>query len=227
MRAARARNLAAIAAAVALVSPLGAPQLLAFPYSVRSHGSVVWSETPLSQPALERVLARTTALVAQSPLAERRGETRHIFLTDGGWRWTWLALQSRGGFALSRGFTGTIVVNRSNLAEDRVISGARYSVDGVGVGGRRTLSGTLAHEFCHEMEQRRFGPFIDLTKPTWLREGYCDYVAQESSLSDADVALLRSHSTNHPALPYYEGRRRVSSILDRNEGNVDALFTEN
>ena len=227
MRKARAINLATVAAAVALVSPLTAPQLLAFPYSARSQGSVVWSEVPLPQSALDKVLNRKTALVAQSPLAEPHGETRHIFLTDGGWRWTWLALQSRDGFALSRGFTETIVVNRSSLADDSVVSGLRVHVDGKAVGGRRTLSGTLAHEFCHGMERRRFGPLVDLTKPTWLREGYCDYVAQESSLSEADVALLKSKRHSHPALPYYEGRRKVAAILARNGENVDALFAAN
>ena len=227
MRVANARNLAAITAAVALISPLSAPQLLAFPNSARSQGSVVWSETPLARPALDKVIDRTTALVAQSPLAERRGETRHIFLTDGGWRWTWLALQSRDGFALSRGFTETIVVNRSSLANDRVVSGLRVRVDGKAVGGRRTLSGTLAHEFCHGMERRRFGLLVDLTKPTWLREGYCDYVAQESSLSEAEVALLKSKRHSHPALAYYEGRRKVAAILTRNGEDVDALFAAN
>ena len=227
MRKARALNLATVAAAAALVSPLAAPQLLAFPYSARSQGSVVWSEAPLPQSALDKVLSRKTALVAQSPLTARRGETRHIFLTDGGWRWTWLALQSRDGFALSRGFTETIVVNRSSLADDNVVSGLRVRVDGKAVGGRRTLSGTLAHEFCHGMERRRFGPLVDLTKPTWLREGYCDYVAQESSLSEADVALLKSKGRTHPALSYYEGRRKIAALLARNGGNVDALFASN
>ena len=224
MPTAKARNLAVVAVAVVLASPLAAPQLLAFPYRAQSHGSTVWSERPLPQSTLDTVLGRTIGLVAKSPLAEGPGETRHIFLTDGGWRWTWLALQSRKGFALSRGFTKTIVVNHSNLADDRVTSGARYSVDGAPVGGRRSLSGTLAHEFCHRMELRRFGPLIDLTKPTWLREGYCDYVARESSLSDADVARLQTRGRSHPALVYYEGRRRVEAELARNGGNVKALF---
>ena len=216
-----------MAAAALLVSPLAAPQLLAFPYRGQSHGSVVWSEAPLPQSALDRVMDRTSSLVAQSPVADPLGETRHIFLTRGGWRWTWLALQSRDGFALSRAFGETIVVNRSELASDHVVSGTQYEVGGTKVGGHRTLSGTLAHEICHGMERKRYGPLVDLTAPQWLREGYCDFVAQESSLSDADVALLRANGRSHPALPYYEGRRKVAANLERNDGNVDALFAGN
>ena len=217
----------AIAAGAALVSPLAAPQLLAFPYRAQSHGSVVWSESPLPQPVLDRVLDRTVALVVQSPLAEPRGETRHIFLTDGGWRWTWLAMQMRNGFALSRAFSNTIIVNRNDLTADRMASGRAYVAGNAVVRGRRSLSGTLAHEFCHKMERRRFGSLVDMTKPTWLREGYCDYVSRESSLSDADFAKLKAAGQTHPALPYYEGRLKVAAILARNGGNVDALFAAN
>ena len=123
----------------------------------------------------------------------------------------------RGAFAFSPPLTGGIVVNRSSLAEDAVWADRA-------VGGRRTLAGILAHESCHEMERRHFGLASDWTKPVWLREGYCDYVAQESSLSDADYAALRARSVNHPAMAYLEGRRRVAAELAANGGNVDALF---
>ena len=77
------------------------------------------------------------------------------------------------------------------------------------------------------MERRQFGLFIDLTKPAWLREGYCDYVAQESSLSKTDIARLRAAGTAHPALVYYAGRQRVAAMLARNGNNVNVLFEAN
>lgn len=208
-----------VAAAVALVSPLVAPQLLAFPYHARSNGSAVWSETPLPQAMIDRVMARSGGLVAQSPLA-LRNEPRHVFLTQGGWRWIWLALQSRGTFGLSRRVFETVVINRSDLARDRVWNGRE-------LGGERSLSGVLAHEACHGMERRRFGLAVDLTKPVWLREGYCDHVAQESSLSDADAVRLKAAGQTHPALAYYDGRKRVEAILSANGGDVFALFADN
>lgn len=112
-----------------------------------------------------------------------------------------------------------MVINRSDLATDRLWNGAD-------MGGQRTLSGVIAHETCHGIERRRFGVAIELTKPAWLREGYCDHVAQESSLTDGDVARLRSVGQSHPALPYHEGRRRVAQALEANGGNVDTLFAE-
>ena len=202
-----------------LAGPLAAPQLLAFPYHARSNGSEIWSEAPLPQGQIDRVTARAAALVAQSPLA-RVPETRHVFLTRGGWRWLWLTLTSHDAFGITRALNEAVIVNRSDLAADRAFNGAA-------IGGVRSLSGVIAHETCHGMERRHFGVTVDATKPAWLREGYCDYVAQESSLSDADVARLKAQGRDHPALVYYEGRRRIAAGLAANGGDVDGLFAAN
>lgn len=210
----------AVGAVAVFCAPLVAPQVLAFPYVTDSHGSRVWSETPLPRERIDAVMARSAGLVAQSALADRAGEPRHIFLTNGGWRWTWLALQSWGAFGLTRALNEAVIINRSDVVNDLVSNGAT-------LGGTRTLSGVIAHETCHGMERRAFGLVAaDIRAPTWLREGYCDHVAQESSLSDAEAANLKARGESHPALPYCEGRRRVAEALAANGGNVRALFMD-
>lgn len=192
---------------------VSAPRVLAFPYYAASNGQRVWSETPIDGPALDRITARARALVNASPLSNG-AESRDIYLTDGGWRWTLIAMQSRDSFGLTRAVNEAVILNRQNVARDRIFNG----------GGERTLSGVIAHETCHGMERRRYGFAISLTHPTWLVEGYCDYVAQESRLTDAEAARLKADGADHPALVYYEGRRRAATILAANGGNVDALF---
>lgn len=197
-------------------SPLVAPQLLAFPHYAEAGDSRVWSETPIDQAALDRVVARSEALVAASPIA-REHEGRRIFLTQGGWRWLWLANTSRGAFALTRHLGTNLIVNRGDLADDRVVNNRA-------VGGERRLSSVIAHETTHGMLLDHFGPLLTVTRPNWLTEGYCDHVAQESALSDEDVARLEATGEEHPALLYYHGRRRVAELLASNGGDVDALF---
>lgn len=202
--------------ALPLISPIAAPQLLAFPYHSSAGGQQIWSEERLPERQLNAVLDHSTTLVAQSPLA-RPPERRHIFLTRGGWRWTWLALQNRSTLAISRGINDAIIINRSDLASDRMVNESR-------IARARTLSGIIAHETCHGTERRHFGADVDFTKPTWLREGYCDHVAQESGLSDEQAAALLARGESHRALVYCQGRRRVAAELQRNGGSVDALF---
>ncbi len=200
-----------------LVSPIAAPQLLAFPYSGQIGAHRVYSEAPVT-PEVQRVVARADALASRSPIAVQPADTP-IFLTQGGWRWAWLTLNWRGTFAITRPLTENIVVNRSNAAADAVYNGGQS-------GGRRTLSGTIAHEMTHNAIRRRFGQLADFKYPIWLREGYCDYVAGGGSLSDEEARRLIAAGSKHPALEYWRGRKRVTAILQRNGGSVDALFAD-
>ncbi|MBD3730266.1 MAG: hypothetical protein IE933_11225 [Sphingomonadales bacterium] len=214
----RAAIAGALLIAMFAVSTYAAPQLLAFPYEVRMGDDRVYSVAPVQPAEIAPILQRADGLLAESPIAARH-EGRRIFLTDGGWRWYWLANRSAGGFALTRPVTEYVLVNRSDVADDKVF-------DGETLGGTRSLSGVIAHEKCHGAIRRHFGVMRSLAFPQMLVEGYCDYVAQESSLSDADVARLRAAGHDHPALPYYFGRRRVAAELARDGGSVDRLFAQ-
>lgn len=199
-----------------LASPLLAPQLLAFPYHARSGDFSVYSELPIDQAALDSVTEKSTALISASPLA-RPSEPRRVFLTAGGWRWNWLAFRFRNSFALSRPLTEPLIFNRSDLERDRMQAGA-------GGAAKRSLSGTIAHESCHGLIRREIGLDADWTKPAWLREGYCDFVARESAIDERRAAELRKTDPDHRALVYFDGRRRVAAELSRNGGDVRAIF---
>lgn len=204
------------AALLVFYAPRLFPQLLLFPYHDRAGSFEVWSDLPIDSGRFQAISADATRRLQGSPLYAAP-EARKVFLTQGGWRWQWLALTITGSFAISPPITNPLIINRNSVTEDAVWNGQK-------VGGRRSLAGILAHETCHGMERRHFGLLSDWTKPTWLREGYCDFVAQESSLSDADYAALMAAGTSHPALPYYLGRRRVAKALAANGGDLDALF---
>jgi hypothetical protein len=194
----------AVAGSLALAGTLFAPGLLAFPHQARFGDVTIHSTKPID-PRMQAILARAAALNAVSKIAAPLGE-RAIYLTDGGWRWTLLSLpSSRGAFAVTRPFSNGIVVNRSAIADDLVYNGAA-------IAGLRSLSGVIAHETTHLFINVRFGLKARLI-PNWKIEGYCDHIAQESSLTDAEAAALRSAGVTSPALTYYDARRRVAQAL--------------
>ncbi|WP_341632497.1 hypothetical protein [Sphingomonas agri] len=204
-----------VAAGLILLSPLEAPQLLAFPYVEQIGTHRIYSEVPI-EPELKAVVRAGDALAAHSSIADADAH-QAVFLTNGGWRWAWLTLTFGGAFAISRPGSEVIIVNRSNPAADAVFTPRN-------VGGKRALSATLAHEMTHGAIRKHFGMLADWRYPTWLREGYCDYVAGGSSLTDAEAKRLTASGTPHPALVYWRGRKRVESELERNGGSVDGLF---
>ncbi|WP_375383202.1 hypothetical protein [uncultured Sphingomonas sp.] len=207
-----------LAASVLLVGPMFVPEALAFPFHARVGGASVWSETTIP-PAIVGVLARADALVRASPI-DGPVTGRRIFLTDGGWRWQWLAIGVSGAMGLTRSFSEAVIVNRSDVSTDRVTNGP-------GAANTRTLSGVIAHERTHGLIRARYGLVAERMMPMWLREGYPDYVARESSLSsESDVAALRRTDPTAPALAYHDARRRVAAALAANGGSVDRLFAE-
>jgi hypothetical protein len=197
------------------LSPIAAPQLLAFPYSTQVAGHRVYSEVPIT-PRLASEVANADRLAERSRIAQR-ARPQPIFLTDGGWRWTWLTLTSRTAFAITRPLIETIVVNRSDQGSDMVFRPAK-------VGGQLSLTGTLAHEMTHGAIRGHFGLKADFRYPAWLREGYCDFVAGGGSLTDEEAAALTKSDPNHAALVYWRGRKQVEAELKRNGGSVYRLF---
>ncbi|WP_298304394.1 hypothetical protein [uncultured Erythrobacter sp.] len=201
-----------------LASPLLAPQLLAFPHKTETPIGTVWSEEELDPDMLSLTVEHTQERLRTSPLAEAN-EQRWVFITDGGWRWKYVANISSSAFAITRPLSPAVIVNRTDPNSGVIRNGRE-------LGGERELGGLLAHEFAHELIRRNYGRLASTRFPTWKVEGYCDYVAGESTLTEAQVARLKDDNEDHPALIYFEGRKRVEAILKANGGSVDALFEE-
>lgn len=195
-----------------------APEVLAWPHAVTIGDTSIYSERPI-EPGINSIFAKSDHLL-QSSAIYADSYSKRIFLTDGGWRWRLLALEASKTFALTRPVTGTIIVNSSSIADDQVRNGGH-------VGGVRALSSVITHERTHGLIRARYGVFASLRAPTWLVEGYCDYVAGESSLSAQDVVALKRRGADHPALVYYEGRQKVKHALETQGKSVDQLFAEN
>lgn len=202
--------------AVIVAGVVHVPAALAFPYRAEFGTTTVLAEKPIDRTAMRRVLARADRLLAASPLY-RPGLARQVVLTNGGWRWDMLSIGARGSIAFRRPFAHALIFNRSSVTTDRVTNGAP-------LGGVRTLSGTIAHEMTHRLVADHIGEWAALRLPAWKREGYPEYVAQETSIRPQDEAMIRQRDPNARVLTYYEGRRRVAAELQRNGGSVDALL---
>lgn len=216
MREGRHRQIPAWGLVAAGVTAVWQPALLAFPYHQRFGETVVHAERPIDA-TMAAVLGRAEALARTSPIYS--GAADDIYLTDGGWRWRVAALGSWGAFALRRPFMRSFVVNRNDIAADRVTNNRA-------IGGVRTLSGVIAHETMHIAIADLLGEMRAGLVPGWKAEGYADHVAQESSLSGVQAAKLEASGQAHPALRYFHGRRRVAAALQRDGGDVKALLAD-
>lgn len=208
---------ATVAVALGIVGILYTPPALAFPHVKRIGNTTVYSVAPIPAVMTER-LDRSNRLLAASPLAEP-GLRRTVVLTDGGWRWKVLAAGHWNVIALRRPFSSVLLFNASDVMADRVRNGAPR-------GGTRTLSGTIAHESVHLLTARRYGELRLARMPQWKREGYADYVAQETSIDAADEAEIRERWPDSAVLRYYAAHRRVTHLLDEKGMSADELLSK-
>jgi hypothetical protein len=206
------------AAAAYIAASIFFPTLLFFPYQ-RSVGSTrVYSEAPIPDDMLS-VISVSNRRLAKSEIFEPGALGGPIFLTDGGLRWDILSIGAPHSFGLTRPAGENVVINRSNAALDKVWNGSGSPITGV-----RSLTGVVTHERTHVLIRAHFGAFADRLYPAWVREGYCDYIAGSSTLSDSEATALRASGSTLPALFYYDSRKRVERILRENGGSVDKLF---
>lgn len=198
-----------------LVTPLYVPAALAFPHRRDFGNTTILASQPIPD-IMAKHLARADRLLAASPINDP-SIRRTLVFTNGDWRWDLLAFGTRDAIALRRPLSNILVFNKVDMQADR----ARNLSE---LGGVRTLSGTIAHETTHTLVARRYGEWRSISMPRWKREGYADFVAQETSLGPNDEELIRARFPNAPILEYYAGRRRVAAELARNGNSVDSLL---
>lgn len=81
----------------------------------------------------------------------------------------------------------------------------------------RILSAVMAHEITHGLIVARIG-FIDSVRaPSWVTEGYCDYVAREGSFPEQQgLALLAAGRTDpSSSFQYFVGRQLVTYLVEQ------------
>lgn len=189
--------------------------MLIWPHSIEVENVRIFSDEEID-PNIAQLILSAKALQPRSGVAAL-APIPNLYFTNGGWRWKLLALTSVGAFALSFPGTGHIIFNRSSVKENRIYNGRL-------VGGIRSLDRAIAHELAHGILRREFGVLVSFTEPKWLVEGFCDYVADSSSLTEKDVVALRSTKQSHPALPYYEGRIKVQALIEKKKMSLDQIF---
>ena len=86
--------------------------------------------------------------------------------------------------------TGNIYIRASDIESNRLIPLGSELYDAQ----VRPLSYFIAHEATHIMDSRAFGRFAALQYPSWLREGYADYIAKAGEFDYEDnLAMLRKN----------------------------------
>ncbi|MEO5803511.1 MAG: hypothetical protein ABIR24_08260 [Verrucomicrobiota bacterium] len=182
------------------------PQVL-FAHSVTAQGVTIYARQPLPT-GTTACIARVKTLVEQTELSVP-GRREQVFVCNA--RWLFRVFRPFGFrvFAVSIPWTDKIFIADADLSKD--IS-RREATEF----NSRSFSGVVAHEITHGLIRHRLGLFRGMRLPDWVAEGYCDFVAHESSFPEAEG--LRRLAADEPdvstAFRYFTYRQMVRYLIE-------------
>lgn len=114
-------------------------------------------------------------------------------------------------FAITKPITDFIIITKTNIEENEVISKK-------GVNNVRKLTSLLVHEMTHILinDHYRFKRF---KIPKWKQEGYCEYIANESSFDEEEgINNFKNNLTNNsPSYTYFKYRLYITYLMNIKE----------
>jgi hypothetical protein len=192
------------------------PQYL-FAYEVSHKNFDVYARRPIDE-NVTRVLDSAEERLKKSPLYDG-SEKEKIFLSDDFGFYFFVSTIKYKSFANTIPGIGNIRINKSDLASDSVFRASQTD-------NRRSLSGVIAHEVTHNLIRKRFGLINSLVSlPNWKDEGYCEYVAGETTLSFQEgVRRWKENPASDSNYAYFKYQQMVKFLLEDEKISVEELF---
>jgi hypothetical protein len=180
------------------------PQVL-FPYSYWMQGITLYALHPFPSETAERIAA-IVKLVDRAELAVA-GRSERIFVCNQPWLFRLFSPMSAGAFAYSLPVTDNIFLANADFVRNVARSAAPEF-------NTRSFSAVAAHRvgFLHSL-------------PTWVVEGYCDYVAHESSFPEAKGLQLLATGKQDPSgsFQYFIYRQMVRYLIEDRQFSFNRL----
>jgi len=203
--------------AIAYVMLLYFPQPL-FAYSEKYGNLTIHSREPL-QSEMESVVAKANERLARVPFYSAE-KTRQIYLTGGPKMYALLSHKAYRSFANSVPFINNIMINKTDVPADRVIMDRE-------INNFRSLSGVMAHEVTHLAIRERYGTVAASMMPTWKNEGYCEYIAGDTTIPiEEGIRRWRENPNDDTNYRYIKYQLMVRYLLEKQQITVDELFTQ-
>ena len=194
------------------------PQYL-FAHEVSHKNFKVYAREPLGE-NITGVLDLAEERLVKSPIYDKE-TTERLFISDS---FAFYAFQhpiSRKSFANTLPVLGNIRINKTDVAGDLVFRDAQTD-------NQRSLSGVIAHEVTHNLIRKKFGLINSFASlPSWKDEGYCEYVAGDTTLSFEEGRRRWKENPNEDSkYAYFKYHQMVKYLLDVEKISVEELFNK-
>ena len=166
---------------------------------------VIYSHDPLDQ-RINAILDSAESLLSKSEFYNKTNFSQSVFLCNGYKEFMVWAFLSRKAFAINQDFTNNIFIAKADISTNTAKRNAEeYNT--------RSLSGVIAHETTHTL-LRKYFKYKSLSR--WEQEGYCDFIAHESSFpTTAGINdLCYDLSESSKSFDYFKYRLYVDYLMN-------------
>ncbi|MHC4413722.1 MAG: hypothetical protein ACYS0G_00405 [Planctomycetota bacterium] len=172
-------------------------------------------------PEVTRVLDRTDALISASELND--ANQHHKIYICNSYRLARYLLLRNVHFGANLP-TGATYITNADVQRDI----AECEKMGENDSRRRTLSETIAHEVTHALIRDHLGVWAERRLPVWVKEGYCELVAEGSAIDQRTaISLLKSAwPVEVPGLANFRYRLMVEYLIRDQHMTFDQIVYE-
>jgi hypothetical protein len=191
------------------------PQYL-FGHEITYQKFRVYSQAPID-PHIDKVLDDAERRLASSTIYNG-GVRRRVFLTSNHVMYAFLSNKAYASFANSVPFVDNMIINKSDVAKNLVFLNRPQH-------NRRSLSGVIAHEVTHLFIRKKVGTLRASRLPVWKNEGYCEYIARDSTITDDEgVKLWRENPRDDSKYRYFKYHMMIKYLLETEKLSIEDIF---
>ena len=183
--------------------------------------SVYYHSNDISTEALKLVLDKSENLLKKSELFQK-GTSQDIFICNGYSEFTFFALLSRKAFAVNYPISQNIFITKSSISQNYILRNGKENK-------KRTLSGVIAHETVHSLLENKLGLLKYKLLPSWKNEGYCDFIANESSFNKqkgVKEICNDTKNTDIPSFKYFKYRMITEYLFEERKVTLEKFLDE-
>jgi hypothetical protein len=190
-----------------------------FAYSVSDGKITIKSDRPIAAASGDQLLRDCEALLARSPM-KAEGQHYRIYVTNEAWR-------QRLFFQINMNAQGLAYPGGSTFLSGADFENGRLIYNGYVPPRPRTLAYYCAHELTHAITAEH--GFNWFRVPTWVFEGFADYVGIENRQSFEELRrVLGDRPADIPMMVRYGSYPRyrllVAYFIEKKGWSVDQLF---
>ena len=183
--------------------------------------SVYYHSNDINTKDLKLVLDKSEKLLKKSDLFNKE-TSQYIFICNGHSEFAFFSHMGRKAFAVNYAICQNIFISKSSISQNYVLRNAKEN-------NKRTLSGVIAHETVHSLLENKLGLVKYLLLPSWKNEGYCDFIANESSYNKQKgiKEICNSYeNTNVSSFKYFKYRMMTEYLFEERKVTLGKFLND-